>query len=728
MENEQVFITGTVEHITFRNEENGYTVMTVSDETGRELTAVGTAPPLGEGETVELAGRWTVHREYGKQLAISACHPMMPQGTEAMERFLGSGLIRGCGPSTAKAIVRFFGKDTADVLSFAPHRLQEVPGIGPITAEKIADSYRENAEMREVITGLSEYGVTVSQAIRIAREYGRDGVMLVRENPSRLADEVFGIGFKTADAIARNMGVEADAPFRINAGLRYSLQLAAGQGHTCLPSQMLCDFTATQLGADLDLVCRMAARMVQTGELMLGPGEDEPVYTRMMYACEQECAVRINKLAAADLMPLRTEADRAIAAQEKRSGIKLSDKQRAAVLAGLENTLSVITGGPGTGKTTIVQFLLSVFDSAGLEVALCAPTGRAAKRMTEATGREAKTIHRLLEYSGGVEEDGFTWRRDEENPLTCGALIVDEMSMVDIFLLMRLTRALRDGTRVIFIGDADQLPSVGPGYVLHDIIDSGVAPVIALDTVYRQGEGSAISLNAHRINRGEMPACAPGEFELIDCRDTRSIRQAVSAVAGGGNVQVITPMRRGDTGVDGLNGLLQDLLNSPTRGQTQMPKPWKALRTGDKVMQTRNDYRLEWTRDEGLFQEDGSGVFNGEMGVVELVDTASQTLTVLFEDGRRAEYAYAQTEDLQLSYAISIHKSQGSEFENVAIVLSGGPPQLYSRNLLYTAVTRARKKVWIIGPPAALNRMVNNNHIKARYSGLRRALKKFNEL
>ncbi len=713
-------LTASVVHITYRNEANGYTVMDVQCD-GDEFTAVGIMPRLGEGEMVELTGVWTEHREYGMQLNVKVCRPALPQGIESMERFLASGLIRGCGPATAHAIVKKFGEDTPQVMQYAEHRLQEIPGIGPVIAQRIADSYRENMDMRAVISGLSDYGVTIGQAIRIAKEYGADGVTMVKENPYRLAEDIFGIGFKTADNIAQHMGIAADAPARLGAGLRYTLSQAAGEGHTYLPAKILCDYTARQLGVPYDLVTHTAARMVQTGELYLEQGEDEPVYSRMFYHIERECAKRLHALCCSAPVLLRIDGEEAITMHQKSAGIILSEAQRQAVHAGILGPVCVITGGPGTGKTTIVQFLLSVFDKAGQETVLCAPTGRAAKRITEATGREAKTIHRLLEYGRGedVEEE---YGKNEDNPLTASVVIVDEMSMVDVFLMVRLLRAVKTGTRLILIGDSDQLPSVGPGHVLHDIIACGAVPVVSLDIVYRQGEGSMISVNAQRINRGEMPVHDEAEFAIVSCEAPNQMWQAIEGILRHANAQIITPMRKGDVGVLGLNVRLQALLNPPSAHKPQLTPPWKPLRLHDQVMQIKNDYRMEWERDDGTMLEKGLGVFNGEMGVVEKIDTDCLEVSICFDDGRISRYGYAQTDLLDLSYAISIHKSQGSEFDNVIIVLAGGPPMLYTRNLLYTAVTRAKRKLWIVGKPSALMQMVHNNQTRARYSGLNKAL------
>ena len=719
-EKEKMQLTGTITQVIYRNEANGYTVMELMTDQGEELTAVGYSPMLGQGERVQLEGVFTMHREYGRQFQAAVCRPMLPETTEELERFLASGLIRGCGPATARAIIQVFGEETANILQNAPGKLLKVPGIGPVTAEKIAVSYAENMQLRKVIAGLSEYGITVSQAIRIAAEYGEDAVLRVKENPYRLSDDIFGIGFKTADAIAQKMGIEAEAPFRMEAGLRYALQLAAGEGHMYLPSDILIPFTAKQLRTSTQSVQRAALRMLQTGVLRLGEGEREPVYLAGYYRAEQECAKRFYALAQADLMPLCTDVQRDLEQRQKESHIYLAEQQKAAVETAVHAPISIITGGPGTGKTTIVQFLLTLFERAGLDVALCAPTGRAAKRMEQATGRQAHTIHRLLEYGRG-EENEEIYGKDEDNPLETDVVIVDEMSMVDTFLMWHLLRAIPQGMRVVLIGDIDQLPSVGPGHVLHDLIESALFPVTALDTIFRQGEGSAISLNARRINRGEMPSPGQG-FEMWQAENPEQVWRCLQTLCKDGDWQVITPMKKGESGVIALNGKLQALINPADRKKPQFARFGQMFRLGDQVMQIRNDYQQPWTKDNGTDLEHGKGVFNGELGVIVKINPEAELFTVQFDDDRISDYDFAQAEEMTLSYAISIHKSQGSEFDRVAIALLGGTPMLYNRNLLYTAVTRAKKQVVLIGRKAVVQQMINNNRTKQRYSGLTAAL------
>lgn len=715
-------ISGIVETIIYRNEANGYTVLELALEDAL-ITAVCYAPLLGEGEHVRMEGSWTRHAEYGEQFKATRCMVLPPETQEQMQRFLASGLIRGCGPVTAKAIVDAFGEDTAQVMEYAPHRLCEIPGIGQLTAEKIAKSYQENMHLRKVVAGLSEYGITVSQALRIAAEYGDMAVEKVRQNPYRLASDIFRIGFKTADAIAKKMGFEEDSPFRISAAVRYLLQLAGEEGHTYLPAKELVEKTAQGIGVAQELVQKETARMCAMGEVILEKGDQEPVYLKTYYQAETESARRLLQAAHAETRPLRVDVERSIQSMQHEMGILLADQQIQAIRTASGNPVSIITGGPGTGKTTILKFLIGIFERAGVEYELCAPTGRAAKRMEEATKRPARTIHRLLEY-GQSEEGGMPrFLKDEEHPLTCGAVIIDEMSMVDILLMMRLMRAIRPGTRLVMIGDADQLPSVGPGNVLRDIIKSRVIPTVALDTVFRQGEGSAISANAQLIHLGQMPKAEPENgFSILKAEDAAAAWQALAGIVKQEDVQVIVPMKKGEVGVNSLNAKLQQMLNPKRLGRKEYEHNGRILRTGDRVMQIKNDYRMEWTKDQGARVEEGLGVFNGDMGVIESIQTDQKCLTVLFDDDRRSEYSFLQLDELELAYAISIHKSQGSEFPSVAILILGGPPMLYTRNLLYTAVTRAKSKVYLIGRAEAVARMVTNNLTKKRYSGFQRFL------
>lgn len=714
-------LEGIISTIIYRNDANGFTVMELECDEQLVIATVN-APLLGEGERVLLSGGWTVHKEYGQQFKAASCQLLPPENLEQLERFLGSGLIRGVGPSTASAIIEAFGDETAFILENDPHSLTQIPGIGHKTAEKIATSYAENMHMRAVITGLSGYGITVSQAMRIASEYGGDAVALVRENPYRLADDVFGIGFKTADSIAQNMGIEHDSPFRVAAALKYYMQWAGNEGHTCIPSNMLVSETTKGLRVDTEQVKTEAANLILSGELVLSEGEPEMVYLGAFFQAESESARRLCRLSLSEIVPLSEDIKQCIGLQEKQAGIQLADKQLDAVLSAAHDAAIVISGGPGTGKTTIVQFLISIFDRSGIAYSLCAPTGRAAKRMTEATGVPSRTIHRLLEY-GQDDENGMpTFRRNENKPLEEQAIIIDEMSMVDIFLFMRLLRALKAGTRVIMIGDTNQLPSVGAGNVLHDVIASGKIKNVELNTIYRQGEGSAISSNAHAVNAGLMPVPADGEFEIVELDSADAIWRYIQNLDALNDIQIIAPMKKGGAGVNTLNDRLQELCNPPGAGKNECRNKSGVLRVGDKVMQIRNNYQIEWTRDNGLDTEEGLGIFNGEMGSISRIDPAMQEITVRFDDDRMAIYDFMDADELERSYAITVHKSQGSEFDAVAIPVLKGPPMLYTRNLLYTAITRAKKRVWLLGSRYAIQSMIRNDRTKKRYSRLKEAL------
>lgn len=732
-------LTGTVKAIIYRSEDTGFTVLELTNEAGEDMTAIGEMPLAGVGERVELTGQWTEHKTYGRQFRAETCKTLAPATLTALKNYLASGLIKGVGESTAQAIVQTFGMETLDVLEKEPARLAEVPGIGQIRAQTIGASYGAQLGLRDIMLGLQKYGVTIGQAMKLYKIYGELCLAKIEENPYRLIDDVEGIGFKTADAIARNGGVEPDAPYRLRAGLKYTLQWARQEGHTYLPREKLVEVAAGLLQADIAPVERTLTELLLEGQLIQEqlPGEDG-IFLPGMFRTEQDCALRLLRLqgqSALDNPFFRPKAQ--IARLEQQLDITLAPAQRQAVELALKAGALVITGGPGTGKTTILRFVITLLEEMGTEYALCAPTGRAAKRMGEATGRDASTIHRLLEYSYG--EGGFG--RNAENTLLADVVVVDEMSMVDVPLMAALLRALAPGTRLIMVGDSDQLPSVGPGNVLRDMVDSGQIPVVRLTEIFRQSGRSAIVTNAHRINEGQMPILEGLEdfgFEPMEEQEA-VIRRLIALNSGKAaklgaqeplqDIQVLAPMKKGPLGVYNLNKRLQEALNPPAHKKKERKYGDVVFREGDKVMQIKNDYRLAWTRSlPPQPPEMGEGVYNGDLGTIMSIDLYDQTLEVLFDDGRSAVYSFSMLEELELAYCISIHKSQGSEFPIVLLPLLGGPPMLLNRNLLYTAVTRARHMVYILGRQSCIQQMVRNNQVKRRYSGLARFLCRQKEL
>ncbi|MEA4970615.1 MAG: ATP-dependent RecD-like DNA helicase [Candidatus Pelethousia sp.] len=731
-------LSGTVKTIIFRSEDTGFTVLELTDQSGDELTAVGEMPLASVGERIELSGEWMEHRAYGRQFRATACKTLAPATLAALKNYLASGLIKGVGESTAEAIVQSFGMETLEVLENAPERLVEVPGIGRVRAATISASFAAQRGLRDIMLGLQRYGVTVGQAMKLYKIYGELCLAKIEENPYRLIDDVEGIGFKTADAIARSGGVEPDSAYRLRAGVKYTLQWARQEGHTYLPGEKLVSVAADILGADVGPVERAIAEMALTGDLVLEQVEGEAgVFLPWLYKMELDCASRLLILSRPPLENPFFRPKAQISRLEGQLGVTLAEAQRRAVELALSSGVLVITGGPGTGKTTILRFVITLLEEMGLDYELCAPTGRAAKRMGEATGREARTIHRLLEY--GFGEAGFG--KNEENTILADVIIVDEMSMVDVPLMHALLRATAPGTRLIMVGDSDQLPPVGAGNVLRDLVASAQASVVRLTEIFRQAGRSAIVTNAHRINQGQPPLLTG--FDDFGFEPMESAEEVVSRVIGlcSGrtnrlgtddplkDVQVLAPMKKGPLGVYNLNRRMQAALNPPAHKKKERAYGDTVFREGDKVMQIKNDYRLGWTRSlPGQALEMGEGVYNGDLGTIMAVDLYEQSVEVLFDDGRAALYEFSMLDELELAYCISIHKSQGSEFPIVLLPVMGGPPLLMTRNLLYTAVTRARKKVYILGRDSALSQMVANNQVKRRYSALCAFLQRQKEL
>ena len=731
-------VTGYIDHVIFRNEENGYTVMILKGVDGEEeLTCVGTFPVLTMGASVELTGSYIQHPVYGKQFQVSVLTEKMPEDAMAMERYLGSGAIKGIGAALAARIVRRFGKDTLHIVEEEPERLAEVKGISEKKAREIAMQVAEKADMRKAMMFLQKYGISLNLGARIYQKYGETVYSVLQENPYRLADDISGIGFKIADEIAYRIGIHTDSDYRIRSGMMYTLLQASRDGHVYLPKEELFQKSSELLGVDssymekhlMDLsVDRKLIRKEKNGEIL--------VYPTLYYYLELNTARMLKELDI--LYPEEPEMmNKQILQIEKETETVLDEMQKKAVTEAACHGLFILTGGPGTGKTTTINAIIRYFEGQGAEIRLAAPTGRAAKRMTEATGYEAQTIHRLLELSGMPEDNdqnaqAVHFERNAENPLEADVIIIDEMSMVDIQLMHSLLQAVIAGTRLILVGDENQLPSVGPGNVLHDIIQSQAFPVIELTKIFRQASESDIVVNAHKINRGEQILLnnKSRDFFFLKRYDADIIIRVVIALiqeklpryveAKPFDIQVLTPMRKGLLGVERLNQILQRYLNPPDAAKKERESMHGLLREGDKVMQIRNNYQMEWEirGRYGIPIEKGIGIFNGDTGILRTINEFAETAEVEFEDGRWAEYSFKQLEELELAYAITIHKSQGSEYPAVVIPILSGPKMLLNRNLLYTAVTRARKCVTVVGSEETLREMIRNEKQQQRYSSL----------
>ncbi|NMA96044.1 MAG: ATP-dependent RecD-like DNA helicase [Clostridiales bacterium] len=727
-----VEIKGTIEDIIFRNESNGFTVMDIrAEEDDTMVTCVGHVPSANEGEVIVVGGEWTFHPDYGEQLKIEKFSATAPSTLDGIEKYLASGLIRGVGPSTAKKIIDEFGSDSLDIIQYNPQKLTKIDGIGSKRVEMIASSYREQLEIKEVMMFLQKYGISTTFAIKIYKAYGDNTIRLLEKNPYRLATEISGIGFKTADNMAQSMGITKDSKYRVIAGTQYVLSMASSDGHTYIPKDKLIEMASDILAVEAAFIEEAIMTMAIESTVFIEVIDDvEVVYLAPFYHAEVGVCRRLIELSLAELKSDTQNAEEQLTKFSKREGIFFADRQREAIIEAISNGVLVITGGPGTGKTTTINCIIELFEKQGLKVGLAAPTGRAAKRMTETTGKEAKTIHRLLEY-GGMDGDGF-FQKDEDDPLKSDVIIVDEMSMVDIILMNNLLKAITVGTRLIMVGDSDQLPSVGPGNVLRDIINSKIVKVVRLDKIFRQAGESMIVLNAHRINRGEYPKfnVKGRDFFLDRKEEPEDILKTLidlvvdrlpgfSSIDPHEDIQILSPMRKGIVGVNNLNEVFQDVLNPPSRHKKERRYRDILFRQGDKVMQIRNNYNLEWKVKVGdRVSEEGEGVFNGDMGFIESIDLEEQTLTVIFDDNKEVVYDFSLLDELELAYAISVHKSQGSEFPVVIIPIAWGPPMLMTRNLLYTGITRAREMVVLVGRERMLREMVDNNYIAERYSGL----------
>ena len=728
-------ITGYVEHIIFRNPENGYTVLNLACE-GEEIPCTGIFSVINEGETIEAAGEYVSHPTYGDQFHVESFESREPEDLISIERYLGSGAVKGVGPKLAARIVKMFGTDTFRIIEEEPERLAEVKGISERMAANISAQVEEKQEMRQAMIFLQKYGISMSLSVKIYQTYGSDLYRIMQENPYQLADDITGVGFRSADEIARRAGIRADSDFRLRSGILYALNQAAQEGHTCLPKEELTAKACEILEVFPEDIEKHYMDLAVERKIVRRESEGtEFIYSAQYYYLEADTAAMLRALnqsyeVSGEEVLLR------IRAVEKLSGIELDEMQRQAVTSAAASGVSVITGGPGTGKTTAINAIIGYFESEGMDILLAAPTGRAAKRMSETTGYEAKTIHRMLEMNGGAEEENAGFERNEKNPLDTDVIIVDEMSMVDISLMHALLKAVVYGTRLVLVGDADQLPSVGPGCVLKDIIDSGVFPVVRLTRIFRQASQSDIVVNAHKINRGEQVSLdnKSRDFFFLKRYDAnRIISVCIELVsrrlpnyvgAEPCEIQVLTPMRKGLLGVERLNEILQQYLNPPSPEKAEKEHGSVRFREGDKVMQTKNNYQIEWTV-YGLNRipvEEGTGIFNGDTGIVREIDAFSETMTVEYEEGKTVEYPFRQLDELELAYAVTVHKSQGSEYPAVVIPILSGPRMLMNRNLLYTAVTRARKCVVIVGDDSFFRKMIENAEEKKRYTGLKERL------
>lgn len=731
-------IVGYVDHIVYRNADNGYTVLNlVSKE--EEITCVGIFSSIAEGENIEATGDYIEHVTYGRQFKVESFEERAPEDAEAIERYLGSGAIRGIGLALAARIVRRFKDDTFRIIEEEPERLAEIKGISERKAMEIATQVNEKRDLRQAMIFLQQYGITMNLAVKIYNKYGQDVYGILKENPYQLADDIEGVGFRTADEIAVRIGIRSDSDFRIRSGILYVLLGATNEGHTYLPQEELTKRASELLEVSPEFIEKHYMDLAIERRIMLKQqGEQTQIYASSFYYMEANVATMLRQLDISYNVA-DSEIEHRVRKIQKQTGMELDEHQLTAVKEAVRNGLLIITGGPGTGKTTTINTIIRYFEMEGMDIFLAAPTGRAAKRMSETTGYEARTIHRMLELNGGMDGNaGF--ERNEMKPLETDVIIIDEMSMVDITLMNALLKAVPAGTRLILVGDVNQLPSVGPGCVLKDIIDSEACNVVKLTKIFRQASTSDIIVNAHKINRGEEVTLDNKSMDFFFLKrydaDTiinvtlQLIKQKLPKFVDATeyDIQVLTPMRKGLLGVERLNGILQRYLNPPEQGKREKEHGDTLFREGDKVMQTKNNYQLEWeVRSRfGLCIDKGMGIFNGDTGIIREINDFAETMTVEFDEGRMVEYSFKLLDELELAYAITIHKSQGSEYPAVVIPLLSGPSMLMNRNLLYTAVTRARKCVTLVGNDVTFNEMIGNTSQQKRYSGLCNRLKEEN--
>ncbi len=723
-------LKGTVEQIVFRNKSNGYTVATLEVD-GDMVTIVGNFDDINTGEYLKVTGYWTNHSTYGEQFAVSTYAMEMPTSRDGITRYLSSGVLPGIGEKTAQAIVDRFGEETLDILDNDPDRLGEIRGIGKKTLAGIKEVYFEQREVRQIMIEIQDYGISSNWAMKLYQTYKSETIPLLLNRPYQMIEDIRGIGFKVADHIARQIGFETNSPGRILAGIHYSLRECYNRGNTYMSEDQLIKGSARLLGVSESEVDDMIGELIFSGQVKQELVDDKNVYYPLkLYEAEDNTALSMARISQCTYDLAKVDLVAEIDAYEREMKIHLDSHQREAIEAAVNNGAIVITGGPGTGKTTIINGIVRIFSALGLESVLAAPTGRAAKRMKETTGFEAKTIHRLLEYEYSMDDDFASFLRDETNPLEVDAIIVDESSMIDILLMDSLLMAINPGTRLILVGDADQLPSVGPGNVLKDIIDSQVVKVLSLKQIYRQSEESLISINAHAINEGVYPDINnQSDFLFLNKNDPdKLLRDILDLVASRipkargfsdiQDIQVISPMKKGTVGVVNLNKSLQAVLNPPDPQKNQREFGAEIFREGDKVMQIKNNYRLKWEDDS----EVGEGVYNGDIGILKALNSREKTFTIAFNDGKVVNYNFDQMEEITHAYAMTVHKSQGSEFPVVIMPIVGGPPIFLNRKLLYTAVTRAKKLLILMGNAAVFKRMIKSEAAQERQTALRQRI------
>ncbi len=732
-------VKGYVEHIIYRNDDNGYTVMNLMNGE-EEIVCVGNFRTIDLGETLEVSGNYTEHPMYGIQLKAESYRVVEPDDEAGMERYLASGAIKGIGAALASRIIKKFGKDTFRVIEEEPERLAEIKGISEKKAREIAVRMEEKKDMRSAMVFLQKYGISDAMAVRIYNTYGEGIYGVMRENPYRLAEDVGGIGFRAADEIARKAGIHMDSDYRIRSGILYALAQSMAEGNIYLPENILLERCTSLLEVDKEGIEPQISNLAMEKKIVVKLADEKRIYAASAYYEELNCAKMLHDLNISMTQGNGWEASeekrvqQRISMLEKTQKIRLDELQKQAVLESIRSGIMILTGGPGTGKTTTINTMIGYFAEEGMDIFLAAPTGRAAKRMTEATGYEAKTIHRLLELNGAsVEEKRLAkFERNEENPLEADVIIIDEMSMVDIHLFQALLKAIMPGTRLVMAGDINQLPPVGPGQVLRDLIDSGCFPKVMLQKIFRQAEESDIVVNAHRIHEGKNIALdnKSRDFFFLERNDVNVIyKHMVQLIreklppyvnAGSYDIQVLTPMRKGSLGVETLNGILQQYLNPPDASKEEHPYGNGLFRAGDKVMQIKNNYQMEWevVSKYGIPVDKGLGVFNGDMGVIREINEFSQELVVEFDECRRVAYPFHQLDEIELAYAVTIHKSQGSEYPAVIMPLLSGPRMLMNRNLLYTGVTRAKYCVTILGSRQVVGDMIANESQNRRYTSL----------